>query len=366
MTTQIVNMSGIGGFNSEQLRKVLGTKVVSVQPSINRFSSNMTGSAAKADVETMLQLTYLYFTHPNFDRDRFNMMLEANRMNLANSADSPEFAMSKAVNQIMYGDDPRTKIPTVETLKTIDFDKMPEIYRNFFTNAASNYTFYFLGDIDLNILKPLIEKYLGALPASTKQLAWKDDGIRILSGMKEKFLKIHMQAPKSMISFNYTGDIDYTQPNTFIMGMLSACLQSRYTQTIREDKGGAYGVNVNGTLSRQPFPTYSLNISFQTAPEKVDELVKIVKKGLLRIAEKGPDPDDFTKNMKYWNKTQPEGLKTNQAWLAYLQTYYSWGEDWNKNHESILKAVTLESVKNLAKKVLNDGNLKLVVMSPEK
>lgn len=365
MTTQIVNMSGVGEFNSEQLRKVLGTEVASVQPSIGRFASAMTGSSAKADVETMLQLTNLYFTHPNFDRDRFDMVLEANRTNLQSSTESPEFMMSVAINQATYGDNPRTKIPTEEVLKTISFERMPDIYRNFFTNAASNYTFYFIGDIDMDALKPLVEKYLGALPAGTQKLASKDDGIRALTGVKEEELKAHMQAPKSMINFSYTGDIDYTQQNTFIMGMLSACLQSRYTQTIREDKGGTYGVNVKGSLSRQPVPTYNLNVSFQTAPDKVDDLVKTVKVELQGLADKGPDSSDFAKNMEYWNKTQPEGLKTNQAWLSYLQTYYTWGEDWSTNHEKIMKKVTPESVKELANKILKDGNLKLVIMNPE-
>ncbi len=366
MTAQIANMSGVGEFNSEQLRKVLGTKVASVKPSIGRFASDMTGSAAKADVETMLQLTNLYFTHPNFDRDRFDMVLEANRMNLQNSGDSPEFMMSKAMNQAKYGDNPRTKIPTEEVLKTIDFGKMSEIYRNFFTDAAGNYTFYFLGDIDLDALKPLVEKYLGALPAGTKKLSWKDDSIRVISGTKEELLKTRMQVPKSIISFSYTGDLDYTQQNTFAMGMLSACLQSRYTQIIREDKGGTYGVTVNGSLSRQPVPDYCLNISFQTAPHKADELVKIVKDELQRVAEKGPDSGDFTNTLEYWHKTQQEGLKTNQVCLSYLQTYYAWGEDWKTDHEKMMQTVTPESVRKLAKKILEDGNLKLVIMNPEK
>lgn len=50
------------------------------------------------------------------------------------------------------------------------------------------------------------------------------------------------------------------------MGMLSACLQSRYNQIIREEKGGSYGVSVNGTLSRQPIGTYDLKVTFQTEP----------------------------------------------------------------------------------------------------
>ena len=74
---------------------MLGSKVVNIQPTINRFSTDINGSAAKGDVETMLQLTYLYFTRPNFDRGRLDMIIEANRINLENSVNSPDFVMTQ-------------------------------------------------------------------------------------------------------------------------------------------------------------------------------------------------------------------------------------------------------------------------------
>ncbi len=365
MIPQVINMSGVGEFNAEQLRKVLGTKVASVQPSITRFSSAINGSSAKTDVETMLQLTYLYFMHPNFERERFDLLLEANRMNLENSSKTPGFVMNKAVNKATYGDLLRTQIPTEQVLKNIDFGRMPEIYRTFFTDAAGNYTFYFLGDIDVDALKPLVEQYLGGLPKGTHALAWKDDGVRVLAGRTEERLTLPMQTPKSLVSFTYTGDVAYSQQNTVLMEALSSCLQSRYLQTIREEKGGTYGINVSGTISRQPISAYNLGISFQTDPDKVDELVKIVTEELLRMAEKGPARDELDKHLEYWRKAQPEGLKTNQAWLAYLQTYDAWREDWNTDPGELLKVVTQENIRKLARKIVDDGNLKQVVLNPE-
>lgn len=366
MVAQIAGVSGAGEFNGEQLRKLLSTKSVSVQPSIGRFSSDISGSAAKADVETMLQLAYLYFMHPNFDRERFDMLVEANRMNLVNSADAPEFVMNKLMNKATYGDNLRTQIPTEQSLKGIDFAKMAAIYRHFFTDAAGNYTFYFLGDIEPDVLKPLVERYLGSLPVGTQRLAWKDDGVRMLPGKKEERMNIPMQTPKGMVSLVYTGEVEYTQQNTLLMAMLASCLQSRYMETIREEKGGAYGVNVSGTLSRQPVPTYSLNIAFQTAPDKVDELLKVVREELERMAKSGPARADLDKTLEYWRKAQSEGLKNNQVWLSYLQNYYTWGEDWNTDYEKLLNTVSSESVKELAGKILKDGNLKQVVLLPLK
>lgn len=364
MVAQVVNASGVGDFTAEQLRKVIGSKVVSVQPAITRFSTDINGSAAKGDVETMLQLTYLYFTRPNFDRGRFDMMIEANRMNLANSVNSPDFIMTQMVNKVTYGDQLRTQIPNEQTLAGINFDKIEFWYRNLFTDAAGNYTFYFVGDIDMETFKPLVEKYIGGLPAGKQQLAWKDDGVRVIPGMKEERQEIHMETARSMVSLAYSGDMEYTQQNMMTMGLLAACLQSRYNQVIREEKGGSYGVTVNGSLARQPIGTYDLKVTFQTNPDMVEELVQVVKDELARIADKGPDRGDLNKHLEYWRKMEAQNAKNVQTRLILLQTYYTWGEDWDVDYEKLLKSVTPEKVRELAGKIVADGNLKEVVVNP--
>ena len=96
--------------------------------------------------------------------------------------------------------------------------------------------FYFVGDIDMETFKPLVEKYIGGLPAGKQQLGWKDDGVRVLPGVKEERQEIRMETARSMVSIGYSGGMDYTQQNMMTMGMLSACLQSRYNQIIREEK----------------------------------------------------------------------------------------------------------------------------------
>ena len=364
MLAQLVSASGVGDFTAEQLRKVLGGKAVNVQPVINRFSTDINGSAAKGDVETMLQLTYLYFTRPNFDRGRFDMMIAANRMNLENSVNSPDFMMTQMVNKVTYGDQPRTQIPNEQILAGIDFDKIASWYRNLFTDAAGNYTFYFVGDIDMETFKPLVEKYIGGLPRGRQRLAWKDDGVRVLPGMKEEREEIRMETARSMVSLAYSGEMEYTQQNMMTLGMLSACLQSRYNQVIREEKGGSYGVSVNGVLSRQPIGMYDLKVTFQTNPDVVEELVRVVKDELARIADNGPDLDDLNKHLEYWRKMEAQDTKNVQARLILLQTYYTWGEDWDVDRDKLLNAITPEKVQELARRIMTDGNLKEVVVNP--
>src|SRR2546429_5501881 len=54
--------SGVGKFTVIDLQKFLAGKEVSVYPSIDDLSEGISGSASQRDIDTMLQLVYLYFT----------------------------------------------------------------------------------------------------------------------------------------------------------------------------------------------------------------------------------------------------------------------------------------------------------------
>lgn len=362
----LVNRSGLGNFNTNDLKKVIGTKVAAVAPSLNRFSSGLNGSAAKSDLETMLQLTYLYFTNPRFSRDEFDKMIERNRASMENTTGSADRDFLEQMNVAMYGDDknPRTQVPNLEALAQVDFERIQALYDKFFCDAAGNYTFYFLGDIDMAELQPLVEKYLGALPAGDSKLAWKDDQVRAREGEIRKRFQIPMQTPQSTVSYTYSGKIDYNQENTMLITMLASCLQTRYLELIREEKGGSYGVTVNGNLDRQPEESYNLSVSFRTNPAMVDELTQVVEDELNNIAKNGPDRSDVDKTLSFWKKTRPDGMKNNGAWLTLMKTYENWGEDWNTDFDEFVQKITPKRIQKLAKKIVADGNVAKIIMDP--
>lgn len=366
LAAEVVSASGIGGFTPGQLQKVVGSKVASVQPSIRRFSTSITGGAAKGDVETLLQLTWLYFMRPDFDRERFDLLLKTRQLNLARISTSPIFIQSQEIDRAIYGEQLRTQIPNERILNTIDFEKIKPLYQKFFTDAAGNYTFYFIGDIDIAALQPLVEKYLGNIPAGTQRLAWQDDGVREITGIKQKVVETPMETSRSIVRLVYSGELAYTQLNLLTTQILASCLQSRYNQVIREEKGGSYGVTVNGSLSPQPISTYTFTIFFQTNPERADELVKITKDELARLAENGPEPSEVDNHLESWRKMEAQNAHNSLTWLFLLQNYYNWGEGWGADYEQLMKNVTPEKIRDLARKIIADGNLKQVVVRPPK
>lgn len=364
MMPSINMMSGVGKFSSTELRKQLSGKSASVQPSVQEYSSAMGGVCSPKDIETMLQLLYLNFTQPRFDRTDYDNLLKMVNAQLANVKSNPDYQMQDKVLDVTYGHNPRRQMLEEEQLATFDFEKLPDVYAKLFPDANS-FTFLFVGNIDPEVLKPLVEKYIGSIPASKKPMTWVDDKVRKVEGEVTEDFTVAMQQPKVSVHFGYSGQMPYDLKNKIAMTFLTQALDSRYLVSIREEKGGTYGVQVGGSSSYIPEKTYNMVISFDTNEEMADELCDIIVAEIRKIAEEGPLTEDVEKTREFLLKEWNNSLEQNAGWLAYLQAKYGSGLDYVAGYEEAVRSLTNADVQALAKKILADDNLVKVIMRPE-
>lgn len=59
---EVMTVGGVGKFSMTELRKVLAGRKVSITPNVGLFAEYINAKATPKDLETMLQLNYLYFT----------------------------------------------------------------------------------------------------------------------------------------------------------------------------------------------------------------------------------------------------------------------------------------------------------------
>lgn len=364
MMPSINMMSGVGKFSSTELRKQLSGKSASVQPSVQEYSSAMGGVCSPKDIETMLQLLYLNFTQPRFDRTDYDNLLKMVNAQLANVKSNPDYQMQDKVLDVTYGHNPRRQMLEEEQLATFDFEKLPDVYAKLFPDANS-FTFLFVGNIDPEVLKPLVEKYIGSIPASKKPMTWVDDKVRKVEGEVTEDFTVAMQQPKVSVHFGYSGQMPYDLKNKIAMTFLTQALDSRSLVSIREEKGGTYGVQVGGSSSYIPEKTYNMVISFDTNEEMADELCDIIVAEIRKIAEEGPLTEDVEKTREFLLKEWNNSLEQNAGWLAYLQAKYGSGLDYVAGYEEAVRSLTNADVQALAKKILADDNLVKVIMRPE-
>ncbi|WP_418991086.1 M16 family metallopeptidase [Alistipes sp.] len=360
----VISFSGIGRFPAVELQKQLTGKVASASLSINEFSNGIGAACSPQDLETMMQLVYLNLTEPRFDRDDYDRMMTLLRAQIENARANPDYEMQERFLKLVYSDHFRRQMITPEILDRMDYDQLPAIYRKLYPGVRGM-TFIFVGNIDPDTLRPLVEKYIGSVADQKKPLNYVDDKVRPIEGMHTEDFRTPMQQPKVSVSYHFSGDMEYSLRNRLVMTLLTQALDSRYQESIREEKGGTYGVSVSGSTSRIPFQGYTMQIGFDTNEEMADELREIVMKELEEMAQNGPRTEDIEKTREYLQKNWKTGLEQNGSWMAYIQNYVRYNTDYLADYERLLRELTNDDVRQLMRKILDDGNRIEVIMRPE-
>ena len=359
------SMSGVGKFSATDLKKQLSGKSASVQPSVENYASAVNGYCSPKDLETMMQLLYLNFTQPRFDQNDYNTLMKMLRSQLDNVKSNPDYLMEEKFIDVSYGNNPRRQMISTEIIDKFSFEALPAIYRKLYPDANS-FTFTIVGNVDLDALKPLVEKYIGSIPVSKKAMTFADDKCAPVKGDVTEEFTAPMQQPKISVHYMFSGKMPYTLKDKAALTFLTQALNSRYLISIREEKGGTYGVQVSGSTEYIPDETYKLDIRFDTNEEMADELREIVMKEIREIAENGPKTEDIEKNREFMLKSWKNSLEQNAGWMNYIQAKYGPGLEYLKDYEQVIRSLTNADVQAMAKKVLGDNNLVKVVMRPAK
>lgn len=361
---QVTAMSGVSKFSMTDLRKQLSGKTAHAGLSTEDYEHGLGGSCSPKDLETLLQLIYLDFTAPRFDENDFNTMLNQYRTAVENMRTNPDYIAADAMTKTLYNNNLRKAMISPEVLDGIKFDRLPAVFNTLYSDAA-NFRFTFVGNVDLETLKPLVEKYLGSLPTGKAGLKAQDDGVRAVKGVVVNDFKAQMQQPKVAVYRIFTGEIPYTLKNRMTMNFLAQALNSRYLISIREEKGGTYGVHVTGSLDNEPFEQYAMQIQFDTDNVMADELNEIIMEEIRKIANEGPLAEDIEKNREFLVKNWSNTLEQNSGWRMIIGNWYDHNEDYISDYLNTVKEITYEDIQALAKKILEDNNMTLVIMRPE-
>ena len=360
----IITLGGVGEFSAIDLPKVLAGKKVSVSPYINTYSEGMSGSCSPKDLETMLQLVYLYFTAPRADEEAFQSTMERTKAMLKNMELNPMITLSDTLNKVMYNNHPLTVRMKAEDYDKVDYAKAMEMYKDRFADP-NNFTFVFVGNIDVKTFRPLVEQYLASLKKSKRSENWKNIGLAVNDDNYVTHYRKEMQDPKTSVYMIYNGDMEYNLYNDTYMDVLSDVLDIVYTKSIREEQGGTYGVGVMGSINNRPENDFRFLIAFDTNDEVYATLMDIAKAGLKDIAENGPRQEDLSKVLENKLKKRTEELQENRFWTNTIVSAKRDNIDFVTEYENIIKGITVESLADFAKQIVN-GNLKEVVQLPVK
>jgi len=363
-TPDVIQQSGLGTFNITDLNKKLNGKIASVTPGISNYEESMNGSSSVKDQETMLQLAYLYFTAPRKDANAYDLLLTQVKTYLENSTQNPQKAYSDSLNVITYGYNPRIQVMNMETIGKVDLNAVQRIYKERFANPA-DFTFAFVGNIDVTTFKPLVEEYLGGLKTTKKLEMWKDNGIRFQKGQIRKDIVKPLKVSKTTSNIRYTADMPFTMTNLVRMEAIASILNLRYTATIREKEGATYGVGLKGSVLNIPVEQAVLQIRFDTDPKLVEKMLGIIHSEIDTLALLGPKPEDLDKVKLNMFKQYKEDKEDNGFWSYALNRYYKDKINYAADFEKAVEALSIESIRATAKELLKQNNRLEILLQPQ-
>ena len=350
-------------FDATQLNKKLSGSTATASVGCSPIYDLINGDCSTKDMETMFQLMYLKYTQPRKDVKAFESLTTRMRNNLKDRNLNPNTALSDTLVKALYDNHPRVMPLLAEDVDKVDYDRVLEIYRER-TADATGAVFVIVGNVDLDALKPLVERYIGALPCNGKPQYLVGSRVKTREGVYKNNFKNKMETPTGTQVVTYTGKIDPTQKNIITMSFLSQILNIVYTEEVREKEGGTYGVGVQGGISEEPENRYSLNINFKMSPERREELLAIIIKQFEKMAAEGPVNEHVEKVRSYMLKSFEESQKRNGAWKTWLYKYYFEGKNTRDGYVDLVNSITAEDIRLLAKYILDQGNYIEVSMTP--
>ncbi|MBR6345776.1 MAG: insulinase family protein [Bacteroidales bacterium] len=360
-----LNNTGVAGFSGTEVSKMLTGKSLRVNPYISNLEHGVSGNSTVRDFETALQLVYLYFTSPRFDEKEWSNGIEQLRAYLPNYISLPDYKFSEQLTSTIYGNNPRRKVVSMETLDKASLKTLEKVYRNLFKDAAGA-TLTIVGDVDLEAIKPLIQKYIGSLPKGKKALKWNDRKEYFVDGPVQNVFTADMQTPKSTTIQLYHALTPWTPETKAALDAAKYILDIRYTNSLREDEGGTYGAGVAARMMRRPRQEALVQVYFDSKPALCDRLRELAVQGIEDLAANGPTADETSQAILNLSKNIPERRVTNNYWKECLESWIIYGTDDDATREAAIQSLTPESIRKTVADMLSSGNRIEVVMKPAK
>ena len=368
-----VDAGGIADFSATQLSKKLKGMSLSISPYIGGTTQGFSGNCSPKDLETTLQLINLYYTAPRKDPEAYERNIENTIQQIKHVRENPQVAFIETYYKTAYPNDRRqVVIPSEEKIRSLNLDRMFEIYKERFA-FANNQIFFFVGNVsDSNIA--LIAKYLNhlpTLPAVTSNYAL-DRSPKFAEGIQ------HAEAVKGIERQGMlivTGQMDVPNdeldPQTrMAIQQFGEALSITTLEIIREKNGDAYSPSASVSCNTSFVGDGSVNWQFYIGcdPEKAKKIEKDCIAILKQYMKKGCDEKTLSKVQEQMIVQHNKSIQNNGYWMGVIESSYMYNESRDyqvTDYERMVKAVTPADIKALANKFINLKNYIVVTLRPE-
>jgi len=366
LATSIVQLSGFGEFDAPSLRRHLAGTAATILPFISETSQELGGITTPKDLETFLELFYLVATSPRLDTSAVAAFKSQVQTSLVNRGRQPAVALSDTITLTMGQRSPRRQPMTLERFATLDANRALAIYRERFSDFG-NFTFTVVGNVNLDSLRPMVERWIGGLPSKHRKEKWLDRLPVPPTGQISKVV-VKGKEPVSQQVVYFTGTPAATDEQEILAADAAGeILQTRLLEKLREAMGATYGVQVGTSIASIPRKQYQAVVSFTSTPAQADTLWGAAWEVITALRTEGPTADELQKYVEQTRRSTEVQVKSNIWWSGKIGEYASKGAPfegialWGKR----LDELTTVAVRDAARHYLDPARVARFVLLPE-
>ena len=365
--TKIQDESGVNGINNTQLKRLMAGKDLSLTQSLVLYNESMSGKYGLKDSEAFFQLLYLYQTAPYFNKNAFKRLMNEEKTEYAKLLDDPSSYFNYQVEQLMNNGNPRrSRWPVKENLDQVDFNRAVAIYKARFGSAAG-FTYVFVGNVDIDSIKPLVLTYIGGLPSNKKKQGYAEQNFTSLLGPATYTFKKGTE-DKADVAIRFVKCAIWDKQKAYAYSAFVELLKTRLYESLRREMSGVYGVKVSGKVNQNHEPEASLSLSFGTNTASYEALYKRAILEVKRLMAAGPTNEELERVKEKMRVTLTTDIKENATWLLDIYYAYRYGDTVMtiEERKQTIEQLNSEKIKEAANEYIDpDKALKFILLPEE-
>jgi predicted Zn-dependent peptidase len=334
---------GIFGIRPADLRDFFSETDIGIEPDVGYYQRTLEGGCSSQDVKYVFQLLHRLFTCDFVvDAERMALVEKIMTSMLGAAERNPTTLFEVTTRKLVTNDHPFFASWAASDVKKVDPVVALQYFKRMFADP-SEFSFVFIGDLDVARIIQLTAHYLASIPPVTPAsqrrtrstvtaLDW-----RFPEYTMHQVLRQPMEDDLSMTTivfpvsiggrYEQTGLSRYREHLELIRA--SQVLERRLLEVLRFELGSVYDVSVGLDFASGPRPQQpedhihgTLAVRFTCNPDDAHRLQAAVFDVIDDLIANGPTAEEASKALESERLNRATARRTNEYWLEYCSGAY--------------------------------------------
>lgn len=308
---------GLGRISREDMETVLAAEVYSTGFGLSDERLTLSGSTRPEDLDVQMQALAAYATDPAFRPQAFERVRTAYTGALAQITATPAGAFGIEAGELLHSGDLRWAFPDAGQLASADLGELQALIRPALDSAPIEIVI--VGDVETDAAIASVASTFGALP-TRGEAAPANLAVRFPAGQPVTVLTHGGRADQGLGFLAWsTTDAPSDVYQARVLNVLSAVLQLRLTEELREGQAVTYSPSASSSPSWE-IPGYGyLATSIEAPPERLDGFFADVERIAAQLRDEPITADELERARRPLVETIQRSRAGNEYWMGNLE-----------------------------------------------